>query len=62
MPSPIIESRIRLAGVLVGVGLVIQMLTLLWTQPLAFVAFLVLGCPILAAGVLLFLYSLVSVG
>ncbi len=62
MPSSIIESRIRLAGVLVGVGLVIQMLTLLWTQPLAFVAFLVLGCPILAAGVLLFLYSLVSVG
>lgn len=62
MPSSIIESRIRLAGVLVGVGLVIQMLTLLWIQPLAFVAFLVLGCPILAAGVLLFLYSLVSVG
>ncbi len=62
MPSSIIESRIRLAGILVGVGLVIQMLTLLWTHPLAFVAFLVLGCPILAAGVLLFLYSLVSVG
>jgi F0F1-type ATP synthase assembly protein I len=60
MPGNFIERRIRWSGILVGVGLIIQMLTLLWTHPLAFVAFLLIGCPLVAAGILLYLYSLVA--
>jgi hypothetical protein len=55
-----IERRIRWSGMLIVVGLVLQMLTLPWTHPLAFVCFLLVGCPLVAAGMLLFLYSIVS--
>jgi hypothetical protein len=45
---------------LIVLGLLLQMLTLLWTHPLAFMCFLMIGCPLVVAGMLLFLYSLVS--
>lgn len=57
-----IERRIRWSGILIGAGLIIQMLTLLWTHPLAFIAFLLVGCPLVAAGILFYLYSVVSHG
>lgn len=57
---PAIERRLRLAGVLVCLGLVIQLLTLVRIHPLAFVAFIVIGCPLVLAGLLLYLYSIVS--
>ncbi len=57
-PQPI-ELRIRLAGSLVVAGLLVAALSLLRIHPLAFVAFLLVGCPLVLAGVLLFLYSLV---
>jgi len=59
MPAPLIERRIGWAGMLIGLGLGVQLITFLWTHPLAFVAFLVLGCPLVVAGVSLYLYSLV---
>jgi hypothetical protein len=54
------ERRIRWASLLVGVGLLVQLASLLVTHPLAFVAFLMIGCPLMAAGILLYLFSLVS--
>ena len=60
MTTALIESRIRWAGTLIVLGLVLQMLTLLWTHPLAFMCFLMVGCPLVGAGVLLYLYSIVS--
>jgi hypothetical protein len=60
MPTITIERRIRWSGMLIVLGLLLQMLTLLWTHPLAFICFLMIGCPLVAAGMLLFLYSLVS--
>jgi hydrogenase/urease accessory protein HupE len=57
--SPI-EHRLRWAGFLIAVGLVIQLTTFIWVHPLAFIAFIVIGCPLVGAGVLLYLYSLVS--
>ena len=60
MSGNFIERRIRWSGILISAGLIIQMLTLLWTHPLAFMAFLLIGCPLVGAGVLLYLYSLVS--
>jgi hypothetical protein len=58
--TSIIERRIRWSGMLVAAGLVVQMLTLLWTHPLAFMAFILIGCPLVGAGILLYLYSLAS--
>jgi hypothetical protein len=55
-----IEHKIRWSGRLIVIGLVVQMLTLLWTHPLAFVCFLLVGCPLVGAGILFFLYSLVT--
>jgi len=59
---PAIERRIRWSGLLIGAGLVIQLLSLLKIHPLAFVTFLLVGCPLVGAGVLLYLYSLVAHG
>jgi len=58
--TPLVERRLRWAGVLIAVGLIIQLTTFLWIHPLAFIGFAAIGCPLVAAGVLLFLYSLVS--
>ncbi|HKR94187.1 MAG TPA: hypothetical protein VJW55_02430 [Candidatus Angelobacter sp.] len=55
-----IETRIRLAAALICAGLLVLLLTLIRVHPLAFVAFTVVGCPLVVAGVLLFLYSIVS--
>jgi hypothetical protein len=55
-----IDRRIRWSGMLVVTGLVVQMLTLLWTHPLAFMCFILVGCPLVAAGILFYLYSLAS--
>jgi hypothetical protein len=60
MTATLMERRIRWSGLLIAVGLLLQLLTLPLTHPLAFVGFIVLGCPLVAAGILLFLYSLVS--
>jgi hypothetical protein len=54
------ERRIRWSGILVFTGLAVQLLTFLWAHPLAFVCFLLAGCPLVGAGILLYLYSLVS--
>lgn len=62
MMVPVIERRIRISGFLIVCGLVIQMITLIWVHPLAFMAFLLVGCPLVAIGVLLFLYSIVTHG
>jgi len=55
-----IERRIRWSGLIIALGLIIQTGTLFWTHPLSFMAFLLIGCPLVAAGLLLYLYSLVS--
>jgi hypothetical protein len=62
MTTATIERRIRWSGILVVAGLTVQLLTLLWAHPLAFVCFLLVGCPLVGAGILLYLYSLVSHG
>lgn len=55
-----IDIRIRRAGMIVALGLVIQILTLIPLHPLAFVCFAALGIPLTALGVGYFLLALVS--
>jgi hypothetical protein len=55
------ELRITISGFLVAAGLIVQIVSLLWSHPLAFVVFLGAGVPLVAAGALLYLYALVQV-
>lgn len=59
MDPSVTERRIRWASFLVGAGLLVQLASLLVIHPLAFVAFLMIGCPLMAAGIVLYLISLV---
>ena len=58
--SPKIERRVRLAALLVCLGLLVQLITLVRIHPLAFMAFILISCPLILAGVLLYLYAIVS--
>lgn len=54
------EWSLRAAGVLILIGLLIEALTLWWARPVAFLVFALVGVPFVFAGILCFLYSLVS--
>jgi hypothetical protein len=54
------EKRIRLAGVLLIAGLLVELATLRWSHPTAFLFFLLLGGALMALGIVVYLLSLVS--
>jgi di/tricarboxylate transporter len=53
------EKHLRRAGILVSLGLIIQLLSLIPLHPLAFIGFTALAVPFTAVGVAYFLLSLV---
>jgi uncharacterized membrane protein YczE len=55
-----IEKRIRLAGILLIAGLLVELATLRWSHPTAFLIFLLLGGVLMAVGSGVYLFSLVS--
>jgi hypothetical protein len=55
-----VSKRLRLAGTLVILGLLVQGLTLLWNHPLAFLSFLGLGGLLLFSGIVIYLFALIS--
>ena len=55
-----IERRIRLAGMLLIAGLLVELVTLRWSHPTAFLFFLLLGGALMALGIGVYLLSLVS--
>lgn len=57
---PRLARRLKLAGLLVGLGLLIEAATLFWSHPTAFLAFLLLGAVLVAAGVVLYLLSIAT--
>jgi hypothetical protein len=57
---PTVEKRVRLSAILISLGLLVQMTTLIRVHPLAFMAFILIGCPLVGAGIVLYLYSIVS--
>jgi predicted cobalt transporter CbtA len=61
MAAPLIERRIRWAGILVAAGLILQLITFIWVHPLAFMAFLMISCPLVAIGIVVYLYALIAV-
>ena len=55
------ERRIRVASMIVLLGLFVECATFVWKSPLAFFLFLFGGCGIAAVGIALYLVSLITV-
>jgi len=55
-----VERHLEWSAGLITAGLIVQIAVSMWVHPLAFVTFAVAACPLVAAGMLLFLWSLVS--
>src|SRR3954471_20686510 len=56
-----LQKRLRIAGVLVALGLLCELGSLFWHRPLSFFLFLLVGGGFLVLGVAVYLYALVSV-
>lgn len=52
------EKQIRVAGLLVALGLIVLFVSLIPNQALAFVIFTIVGAPLLMAGIVWYLISL----
>jgi hypothetical protein len=60
MTATRLSRRLKLSGILVSVGLAVEAVTMAWSHPTAFLAFLLLGGTLVGLGVLMYLYSIVS--
>jgi hypothetical protein len=59
-PEAFISRRLRIAGILVFLGLIVEALSLIWNHPLSFVAFVGIGGLLLFLGIVFYLTALVS--
>jgi uncharacterized membrane protein YczE len=57
-----LERRLRVAGVLVILGLVVELVTLHWSHPTAFMFFLLAGATLMGAGIVIYLLTLLGAG
>jgi hypothetical protein len=55
-----IERRLRIAGGMIIAGLLVELFSLRWSHPTAFLVFIVFGGALIGIGILFYLYSLVS--
>jgi len=55
-----LEKRLQFAGLFLALGLLIEGLCLVWSTPIAFVIFVVIGGSFMFIGIAIYLYSLVS--
>jgi len=55
-----IAAKLRKSGILIILGLLVEALTLVWNHPLAFIAFIGISGLLMAIGILLYLWALVS--
>ena len=59
-PKDSMERRLRIAGVFVLLGVLVELVALRWVHPAAFLVFAFIGIPIASVGIAIYLYSLVS--
>jgi uncharacterized membrane protein YczE len=57
-----IERKLRIAGIMIIAGLLVELFSLRWSHPTAFLVFIMFGGALIGIGVLFYLYSLVSRG
>ena len=55
-----IERRLRISGILIALGLLVEGLSLIRVHPLAFLAFMLIGGALLIAGIGIYLYFIAS--
>lgn len=55
-----ISKKLRLAGILIALGLIMEAVTLVWNHPLSFVAFLGGGVLLMLIGMAIYLWTIVS--
>jgi uncharacterized membrane protein len=55
-----IGRSLRISGVLLILGLAIELISLFWAKPLSFILFAFVVGALFVAGILLYLYSLVA--
>jgi hypothetical protein len=55
------DRRLRVSGILIVLGLLVEALSLIRIHPLAFLGFMFVGGGFLILGIVVYLYSLVSV-
>jgi hypothetical protein len=54
------EKRLRIAAALISAGLLVELMTLFWSHPTAFLVFLLLGGSLIVLGVFVYLLSLLK--
>jgi hypothetical protein len=54
------SGRLRMAGIFIIAGILAQGLSLVWNHPLSFLAFLGIGGLAVFAGIIIYLFALVS--
>jgi hypothetical protein len=59
-PDDFMVRRLRISGILVIFGLLIEAFCLVWSRPIAFVVLVGLGGALIGLGVVFFLHSLIS--
>jgi hypothetical protein len=62
MSEAALEARLRLSALLVMVGIIVEIASLTWRHPTAFIVFVGVGGLLMAAGMTSFLWSIVSRG
>jgi hypothetical protein len=58
--AEVLHRRLKLSSMLISAGLLVEVVTLFWSHPLTFIAFLLLGGTLVGLGVVLYLYSLAT--
>lgn len=57
----VLTQRLRVAGVLIAIGLLIEAWTLRWNSPIGFLVFLGIGGFFIACGILVYMLALLAV-
>ena len=57
-----LAGRLQVSGAAIAAGLGIQLATLFWNHPVSFFLFLTLGAGLVSAGMLFYLWSVVTRG
>ncbi len=60
MNEEVLQLRLRVSALLVMIGLVVEMVSLTWRHPTAFIVFALVGGSAMMAGMIMFMWTIVS--
>lgn len=60
MSEEVLQQRLRVSALLVMIGLVVELASLTWRHPTAFIVFAVVGGTAMMAGMIVFMWTIVS--